>query len=254
MEGRGPYRIYDPGGGVPLEEASAAFERLVEENSRLKEKMQGIRMLGKADPALFLQAPPCSLLCPSWHMPLPKSPPPSCPTAASLCTSAARWQQLPASQNRDDRPQNSLRDRERGLVWERGSGQAQSVAMDAEWAVFQKHQKWGELTSPGQPGYGPQGLEQGAELGLKQGRSGPWIPLSWLWLKLLPRPRTSPRSSIGLTGFQLRGCLFLHMRRSLVFPSRGVSLSSRLLENSPFALLPPSPGLGFGGRAQLPVF
>ncbi|KAF6083353.1 TNFAIP3 interacting protein 1 [Phyllostomus discolor] len=47
MEGRGPYRIYDPGGGVPPEEASAAFERLVEENSRLKEKMQGIKMLGE---------------------------------------------------------------------------------------------------------------------------------------------------------------------------------------------------------------
>ncbi|XP_005897388.1 TNFAIP3-interacting protein 1 isoform X5 [Bos mutus] len=47
MEGRGPYRIYDPGGGVPLGEASSAFERLVEENSRLKEKMQGIKMLGE---------------------------------------------------------------------------------------------------------------------------------------------------------------------------------------------------------------
>ncbi|XP_027962452.1 TNFAIP3-interacting protein 1 isoform X6 [Eumetopias jubatus] len=47
MEGRGPYRIYDPGGSVPLGEASAAFERLVEENSRLKEKMQGIKMLGE---------------------------------------------------------------------------------------------------------------------------------------------------------------------------------------------------------------
>ncbi|XP_043456629.1 TNFAIP3-interacting protein 1 isoform X1 [Prionailurus bengalensis] len=47
MEGRGPYRIYDPGGGVPPGEASAAFERLVEENSRLKEKMQGIKMLGE---------------------------------------------------------------------------------------------------------------------------------------------------------------------------------------------------------------
>lgn len=56
MEGRGPYRIYDPGGGVPPGEASAAFERLVEENSRLKEKMQGIKMLGKTDPALSLQA------------------------------------------------------------------------------------------------------------------------------------------------------------------------------------------------------
>ncbi|KAI6048207.1 TNIP1 [Marmota monax] len=47
MEGRGPYRIYDPGGSVPPGEASAAFERLVEENSRLKEKMQGIKMLGE---------------------------------------------------------------------------------------------------------------------------------------------------------------------------------------------------------------
>ncbi|XP_047585469.1 TNFAIP3-interacting protein 1 isoform X1 [Lutra lutra] len=47
MEGRGPYRIYDPGGGLPLGEASATFDRLVEENSRLKEKMQGIKMLGE---------------------------------------------------------------------------------------------------------------------------------------------------------------------------------------------------------------
>ncbi|XP_075397948.1 TNFAIP3-interacting protein 1 [Tenrec ecaudatus] len=49
MEGRGPYRIYDPGGCVPPPpgEASTAFERLVEENSRLKEKMQGIKMLGE---------------------------------------------------------------------------------------------------------------------------------------------------------------------------------------------------------------
>uniref|UniRef100_A0A8C5KCB6 TNFAIP3-interacting protein 1 n=1 Tax=Jaculus jaculus TaxID=51337 RepID=A0A8C5KCB6_JACJA len=47
MEGRGPYRIYDPGGSEPPGEASAAFERLVEENSRLKEKMQGIKMLGE---------------------------------------------------------------------------------------------------------------------------------------------------------------------------------------------------------------
>lgn len=80
MEGRGPYRIYDPGGGVPLGEVSAAFERLVEENSRLKEKMQGIKMLGKADPALCLQAPPtCSLQCQLAYasaqvIPLPPAP------------------------------------------------------------------------------------------------------------------------------------------------------------------------------------
>lgn len=44
MEGSGPYRIYDPGGSA---EASAAYERLVEENSRLKEKMQGMKTLGQ---------------------------------------------------------------------------------------------------------------------------------------------------------------------------------------------------------------
>ncbi|KAM6358122.1 TNFAIP3-interacting protein 1 isoform 3-T4 [Alca torda] len=46
MEGRRPYRIYDPGGGTE-ENGSAAFERLVEENTRLKEKMQGIKSIGE---------------------------------------------------------------------------------------------------------------------------------------------------------------------------------------------------------------
>uniref|UniRef100_A0A6G1RKA1 TNFAIP3-interacting protein 1 n=1 Tax=Hypotaenidia okinawae TaxID=2861861 RepID=A0A6G1RKA1_9GRUI len=46
MEGRGPYRIYDPGGGAE-ENVSTAFERLVEENTRLKEKMQGIKSIGE---------------------------------------------------------------------------------------------------------------------------------------------------------------------------------------------------------------
>lgn len=43
MEGRGPYRIYDPGGCTQKE----AFEQLVEENNKLKEKMQGIKSLGE---------------------------------------------------------------------------------------------------------------------------------------------------------------------------------------------------------------
>ncbi|KAL1778615.1 TNFAIP3-interacting protein 1 isoform X1 [Sigmodon hispidus] len=47
MEGRGPYRIYDPGGSTPLREPSAAFERLVVENARLKGKIQGIKTLGE---------------------------------------------------------------------------------------------------------------------------------------------------------------------------------------------------------------
>ncbi|KFO84878.1 TNFAIP3-interacting protein 1, partial [Buceros rhinoceros silvestris] len=46
MEGRGPYRIYDPGGGS-AENGSVTFERLVEENTRLKEKMQGIKSIGE---------------------------------------------------------------------------------------------------------------------------------------------------------------------------------------------------------------
>ncbi|XP_051650336.1 TNFAIP3-interacting protein 1 isoform X3 [Manacus candei] len=46
MEGRGPYRIYDPGGGSE-ENGSTALERLVEENARLKEKMQGIKSIGE---------------------------------------------------------------------------------------------------------------------------------------------------------------------------------------------------------------
>ncbi|NXR10314.1 TNIP1 protein, partial [Semnornis frantzii] len=46
MEGRGPYRIYDPGGGSG-ENGPTAFERLVEENTRLKEKMQGIKSIGE---------------------------------------------------------------------------------------------------------------------------------------------------------------------------------------------------------------
>ncbi|KFQ28380.1 TNFAIP3-interacting protein 1, partial [Merops nubicus] len=46
MEGRGPYRIYDPGGGSG-EDGPTAFERLVEENTRLKEKMQGIKSIGE---------------------------------------------------------------------------------------------------------------------------------------------------------------------------------------------------------------
>uniref|UniRef100_A0A8B9QE28 TNFAIP3-interacting protein 1 n=1 Tax=Apteryx owenii TaxID=8824 RepID=A0A8B9QE28_APTOW len=46
MEGRGPYRIYDPGGGME-EKGSATFEQLMEENTRLKEKMQGIKSIGE---------------------------------------------------------------------------------------------------------------------------------------------------------------------------------------------------------------
>lgn len=42
MDGKGPYRIYDPGGA-----RDTALERLVEENAALKERMKGIRSLGE---------------------------------------------------------------------------------------------------------------------------------------------------------------------------------------------------------------
>lgn len=58
MESKGPYRIYDPGGGTQ-EQASAAFERLVEENAKLKEKMQGIKSLGNGEHEIEAQLTPC---------------------------------------------------------------------------------------------------------------------------------------------------------------------------------------------------
>uniref|UniRef100_A0A3P9AIG2 TNFAIP3-interacting protein 1 n=1 Tax=Esox lucius TaxID=8010 RepID=A0A3P9AIG2_ESOLU len=55
MEGKGPYRIYDPGGGeVKVKEAreenssagGGSYRQLLEENSVLRERMKGLRSLG----------------------------------------------------------------------------------------------------------------------------------------------------------------------------------------------------------------
>ncbi|KAI1898251.1 hypothetical protein AGOR_G00070410 [Albula goreensis] len=43
MEGKGPFRIYDPGGS---EASSASYRQLVEENSVLRERMKGLKSLG----------------------------------------------------------------------------------------------------------------------------------------------------------------------------------------------------------------
>lgn len=118
MEGRGPYRIYDPGGSVPPGEASAAFERLVEENSRLKEKMQGIKMLGKADPALCPQASSLQPATPAGMCLHPCPPPPSFLPCVGSCPPAVCPQnggsipspESPAPRNHEDRTQNTLRD------------------------------------------------------------------------------------------------------------------------------------------------
>ena len=51
MEGKGPYRIYDPGGSEvkAREEAGAgnSYRQLLEENSMLRERMKGLKSLGK---------------------------------------------------------------------------------------------------------------------------------------------------------------------------------------------------------------
>ncbi|MEE6478434.1 hypothetical protein FKM82_011847 [Ascaphus truei] len=47
MEGKGPYRIYDPGGRIPDHATYTAFQRLLNENAALKEKMEGIRSIGQ---------------------------------------------------------------------------------------------------------------------------------------------------------------------------------------------------------------
>lgn len=51
MEGKGPYRIYDPGGSEvrAREEAGggSSYRQLLEENSKLRERMKGLKSLGR---------------------------------------------------------------------------------------------------------------------------------------------------------------------------------------------------------------
>uniref|UniRef100_UPI0037E77B55 TNFAIP3-interacting protein 1 isoform X3 n=1 Tax=Semicossyphus pulcher TaxID=241346 RepID=UPI0037E77B55 len=49
MEGKGPYRIYDPGGGevkAREEAGGSSYRQLLEENSILRERMKGLKSLG----------------------------------------------------------------------------------------------------------------------------------------------------------------------------------------------------------------
>lgn len=49
MEGKGPYRIYDPGGSeVKAREEAGSYRLLLEENSMLRERMKGLKSLGEA--------------------------------------------------------------------------------------------------------------------------------------------------------------------------------------------------------------
>lgn len=50
MDGKGPYRIYDPGGSEvkARDEAvgGSSYRQLLEENSMLRERMKGLKSLG----------------------------------------------------------------------------------------------------------------------------------------------------------------------------------------------------------------
>lgn len=51
MEGKGPYRIYDPGGSeVKARDevvGGSSYRQLLEENSMLRERMKGLKSLGR---------------------------------------------------------------------------------------------------------------------------------------------------------------------------------------------------------------
>ena len=46
MEGKGPYRIYDPGGSEAKAREDFSYRQLLEENGILRERMKGLKSLG----------------------------------------------------------------------------------------------------------------------------------------------------------------------------------------------------------------
>ena len=47
MEGKGPYRIYDPGGSEAKAREDFSYRQLLEENGILRERMKGLKSLGR---------------------------------------------------------------------------------------------------------------------------------------------------------------------------------------------------------------
>lgn len=49
MDGKGPYRIYDPGGSESQSKEEAnSYRQLLEENSVLRDRMKGLKSLGES--------------------------------------------------------------------------------------------------------------------------------------------------------------------------------------------------------------
>lgn len=48
MDGKGPYRIYDPGGSeAQSKKEASSYRQLLEENTVLRERMKGLKSLGE---------------------------------------------------------------------------------------------------------------------------------------------------------------------------------------------------------------
>lgn len=198
MEGRGPYRIYDPGGSTPLGEVSAAFERLVEENTRLKGKIQGIKMLGKADhdpshigplPAACNASPltkAARYLCPSRCCPCdPELGPGICVQFCSLVmASPALTSPIPKGIPEGPGGQHE---------WEE-KRKAQFVDLEPEWSPVgkMKHASSLHRAVPEPGAWMPGQSRAGPELSA----SGPLALFLLLLLKLFPTVQPSPPPSL----------------------------------------------------------
>lgn len=54
MDGKGPYRIYDPGGSeAQSKEEASSYRQLLEENTVLRERMKGLKSLGESQRSGF---------------------------------------------------------------------------------------------------------------------------------------------------------------------------------------------------------
>lgn len=54
MDGKGPYRIYDPGGSeAQSKEETSSYRQLLEENTVLRERMKGLKSLGESCTSVF---------------------------------------------------------------------------------------------------------------------------------------------------------------------------------------------------------
>lgn len=121
-------------------------------------------------------------------------------------------------------------------------------------ALFSRKPAKGELASSGQPGLGPQVLEQGAKLGLKQMGVGPLISLFLAFAQAVPTAKELHLPCMTVIPIHQHPAQMPPPppRYSVISPL-GVSLSSTLLQLL-LCLAATFAGLRLWGRAQFPNF